>query len=197
MPQTKSRSRTKSHASRSAPARQIPGWLWLLTGMVLGGFIMFLVHLSELKKAGVGDDQNSERQTKSDTASKPKSGGESSEPETKEESPSELIFEFYDRLKEEQVTVPDYEQPQERAAQITHHYFLQVASFRSHADADKARARLILLNMEASIEKTTLQSGATMYRVIVGPYTNKSKLAKARETLVSNGFEYLTLKRKI
>ena len=75
--------------------------------------------------------------------------------------------------------------------------FLQVASFRKHADADKARANLILLNMNANIEQSTLQSGTTAYRVIVGPYTSKSKLAKARDTLVSNGFEYLTLKRKI
>lgn len=152
---------------------------------------MFLVHLSELKRSGMGAD-NSPSQPKHAEQPEKKSTAEN----LKEEA-SELVFEFYDRLKEEQVAVPEYEKPEARHAEQTHHYFLQVASFRKHDDADKARARLILLNMEASIEKTTLQSGSTMYRVIVGPFPTKSKLAKARQTVVENGFEYLTLKRKI
>lgn len=190
MPQK--RGRTKSHASRSTPKRQIPGWLWLLTGMVLGGFVMFLVHLSELKRKGIGAESPSKTTTTDQNKAHP-------EKRKKDEKSgdNELIFEFYDRLKQEQVTVPDYEKPEVIAAQATHHYFLQVASFKRHNDADKARAKLILLNMNANIEESTLQSGATAYRVIVGPYENKSKLAKARETLVSNGFEFLTLKRKI
>lgn len=146
---------------------------------------MFLVHLSELKKQGVPDKETPAAAKKSSTKEEITKKG------------TELIFEFYDKLKEEQVSIPDYETPEEKAAQATHHYYLQVASFRRNEDADKARARLILLNMDAAIEKSTLQSGADVYRVIVGPYQSKSKLAKARQTLVSNGFEFLTLKRKI
>lgn len=182
---SQSRNRNRSHASRSLPERRLPGWLWLLTGMVLGGFVMFLVHLSELKRQGVGAEQSEPIAEQTDKKA------------PKEKEKTDLIFEFYDRLKDEQVTVPEYEKPEVIAAQATHHFFLQVASFRRLEDADKARASLILLNMEPNIEESTLQSGATTYRVIVGPYRSKSKLANARETLVSNGFEYLTLKRKI
>lgn len=189
MPQK--RTRAKSHASKTLPERQLPGWLWLLTGMILGGFIMFLVHLGELKRKGIGAGQLKESVELSDNKS------ESTETKDQDKSKSELVFEFYDRLKDQQVTVPEYERPDPSNQNASHHYFLQVASFRRHEDADKARAKLILLNMSPDIEESTLQSGAAVYRVIVGPYTNKSKLAKARQTLVSNGFEFLTLKRKI
>jgi len=188
--------RTKSHASKALPERRIPGWLWLLTGIVLGGFAMFLVHLSELKRKGF-DPELSTTQSNKEARATTKSDSAATDAGAPEEPENKLIFEFYDRLKDQQVTVPEYEKPDPSTQKATHHHFLQVASFRRLEDADKARAKLILLNMSADIEESTLQSGATAYRVIVGPYTNKSKLAKARQTLVSNGFEFLTLKRKI
>lgn len=111
------------------------------------------------------------------------------------------LFEFYERLKNEEVEVPEYPSQQEAAkaqqAKQTHHFHLQVASFAHKKDAEKLRVNLILLNMEARIEASKLESGAIRYRVIVGPYVSKSKLAKARQALVSNGYEFLTLKRPI
>jgi len=177
------RKKPRGQASRVAPERQIPGWLWLLTGMILGGFIMFLLQLSEMKKA--------------QTHSAPVAEEKPEQAPILEEKVFTPVFEFYESLKKDQVEIPDYAPPQEQDIHPTHENFLQVASFRKENDAESARARLILLNMNTHIEKTKLQSGTTRYRVIVGPYQNKSKLAKARQTLVSNGFEYLTLKREI
>jgi cell division protein FtsN len=159
----------------------MPGWLWLLTGMVLGAFIMFLLRLNDLKI-----EQPPELAA---TQNKPASADEAQ--------PQKPKFSFYDDLKKEQVEIPDYDPPQEQQSAPTHQFFLQVASFRRKDDADSARASLILLNMNAQIEKSKLSSGSTAYRVIVGPYQNKSRLAKARQTLVSNNFEYLTLKREL
>jgi len=146
---------------------------------------MFLVHLSDQKKA----------QPQSTNA--PPVAETPEEESVIEEKVFTPVFEFYESLKKEQVEIPDYAPPEERDIKPTHEFFLQVASFRKESDAESARARLILLNMDTQIEKTKLQSGSTRYRVIVGPFQNKSKLAKARQTLVSNGFEYLTLKREI
>lgn len=141
---------------------------------------MFLTHLSKLDRA----------------TSSPQTAATKSAKKT-----SELpapVFEFYDRLKEEQVTVPEYDTPEaQAAAKQTHEYFLQVASFRNEKDSESLRARLILMNMEAKVESSTLQSGDKWHRVIIGPYQSKSRLAKARGTLVSNGLEYLTLKRPL
>ncbi|WP_096086062.1 SPOR domain-containing protein [Agaribacterium haliotis] len=179
-------SKRQHHARRNSTERQIPGWLWLLTGMALGAFIMFIAHLSKLKEEGTTNSAPAQNKTELPKLKVP-------------EEVKGPVFEFYDRLKQQQVEVPEYEAPTE--AQIeqaaTHEYFLQVASFRNENDADKLRARLILMNMNTSIESSKMQSGETRYRVIVGPYLNKSKLAKARQDLVSEGLEYLTLKRKI
>ena len=54
---SKEESRTKRGASRyRAPAKQtVPGWIWLVCGLVIGGFIMFLMSLEpggeEVKRA--------------------------------------------------------------------------------------------------------------------------------------------------
>lgn len=181
-----SKRKSRAQASRKKTTRQIPGWLWLLTGMIVGAFVMFIVHLSELKKTQTAPTE---------TASEPTPSAQKKD--EKEEKVFTPVFEFYESLKKDQVEIPDYAPPKEEDIQITHEFFLQVASFRRESDAESARARLILMNLNANIEPSKLQSGATTYRVIVGPYTSKSKLAKARQTLVSNGFEYLTLKREI
>ncbi len=172
-----------AHASRVGAERSIPGWLWLLTGMIVGAFVMFLIHLADLK----GQQGSSAPASKEEKPAKK---------EAVEEKPTLPVFEFYDRLKSDQVEIPDYEPPREPTAEeMDHEFFLQVASFRRQEDADKVRAQLILLNMDANIETSKLQSGDIRYRVIVGPYHSKSKLAKARQTLVQNRFDYLTLKR--
>ena len=174
--------KSRAQASRTNNSRQIPGWLWLLTGMVLGGFIMFIAQLSKMKQA-------------QETSAGPVA--ESKQASEEKEKTFMPVFEFYESLKKDQVEIPDYAPPSEADLKPTHEFFLQVASFRRESDAESTRARLILMNMNTHIEKSRLQSGGSTYRVIVGPYQSKSKLAKARQTLVSNGFEYLTLKREI
>ena len=72
---------------------------------------------------------------------------------------------------------------------------LQVASFKNNSDAERVRAELILLNLNASIETATVSNGKTWHRIIVGPFTNRSKLSKARSTLISNRYEALVLKK--
>ena len=177
-------SRSKRNASPVVKESRAPGWLWLLTGVILGAFIMFLLRLNDLREAPQS------------VAAKPKT--EAPATETLEDLIPAPVFEFYDRFKEERVEVPQYDTPQHRAkAQQTHEYYLQVASFRTREDADSLRARLLLLNMEAQIETSKLSSGEARYRVIAGPFNNKSELARGRDTLVSNGLEYLTLTRSL
>ena len=62
-------------------------------------------------------------------------------------------------------------------------------------DADKLRAQLILLNLDARIEKVTIRNGELWHRVIVGPFQDQSRLASARSTLVANQYNALMLKR--
>lgn len=181
---------------RTAPARKkvnnpIPWWVWMLTGSALSAFVMFLLYLGAL--------QNSQPQTKPieqipEVTQTP--------PPKKVEKVTENIpkprFDFYKLLKESEVIVPATESADvnESTIQVQSEYILQVGSFRKATDADKLRAQLILLNLEARTEAVTVRR-ENWHRVIVGPFNNQSKLAKARSTLVSNRYSALVLKRNL
>ena len=159
--------------------RQVPAWVWLFTGAVLGGFVMFLLHLSDVQTPPA-EVSNTDKQ----------------EPHT---SPQNELprFDFYDRLKNISIPVPEDTRTEiETAPKEDIEFLLQVASFRQAQDAEQLRAELILMNLEAHIEKAEVRNGETWHRVLVGPFASRSYLAKARQTLLSNGHQALLLKRK-
>lgn len=75
-------------------------------------------------------------------------------------------------------------------------YVLQAGSFRRLADADAVRARLLLLNLRASIEKVNTADGQTWHRVLIGPFASPEESARARAVLAQNGIDSLLLKRR-
>lgn len=169
------RSQAKSKKRKSES--RVPAWVWLFTGAVLGAFIMFLIHLSGQTSSQTApenlsppDEEEKKAQTKPDSNS----------PE----------FTFYDLLKESEVISPS-RRPSKPAnvSEKPTKFIIQVASLRSEDDAQRARAELILLNLDATVKEVTLRNGEKWNRVMVGPFTDRSKMAKARSTLVSNGFE--------
>ena len=176
-------SKAKSRSTRNQS--HIPGWVWLFTGAVLGAFVMFLVHLSDTK--------NSSAKKSAPTSSK------------KSTQPTDIRFDFYDVLKKNNVEVPKTHIPQtsskknnndqKNTAPSKTEFLLQVASFKDRSDAEQVRAELILLNLPALVEQAQIRNGETWHRVIVGPYTSKSKLASARSALISSKHEALVLKR--
>ena len=73
---------------------------------------------------------------------------------------------------------------------------LQAGSFRRLADADRLRARLIMLNMPTVVaEKTTSSSGSVWYRVRIGPFSNRSTLNKAEDVLAQQGIESIRINK--
>lgn len=107
-------------------------------------------------------------------------------------------FDFYDLLKETKVEVPEIAEstsPSVEEPSPDIEYILQVASFRGESDAEQLRAELILLNLDAQVEQAKIRNGETWHRVLVGPFVSRSRLAKARSTLVSHNHEALVLKR--
>lgn len=171
----------RSNASRRSNEPRVPAWVWLFTGTVLGAFIMFLVRLSEINPSTEVKHENKTVKTEE----KPK------------QSPR---FDFYDLLKETQVSVPEATKEERKTAAeeaaLPTEYILQVASFKASEDAERLRAELILLNLDATTEQAKIRNGETWHRVLVGPFTSRSKLSKARNTLLSNNHEALVLKRR-
>lgn len=82
------------------------------------------------------------------------------------------------------------------SAATTGTFIIQVASYRSQAEAEKQKAALALAGVESRIEKVTIDNKDTYYRVRVGPLRDE---AKARDTLAqleSNGINAMLVKVK-
>lgn len=71
-------------------------------------------------------------------------------------------------------------------------YLLQVGSFQNRQDAESHRARLIMLNLDASIVPAVV-SGRTVQRVLVGPYSSRASAEESREMLSENGIDSIPL----
>ena len=159
---------------------QVPGWVWLFTGIVTGVFICFLAYLADITPEAKPEP------AKKATAKHSK----------KTETTTATKFDFYTLLPEREVIVPD--EPKEAKANPAEAtiYILQAGSFRTSEDADRLRAKLILMGLDAKVDAVTVDNGDQWYRVQVGPFKDRSHLARARSTLISEGIDTLLLKRK-
>lgn len=181
----KNRPQNRRRASQKDP---VPAWIWLLVGGFLGAFIMFLIYLSDITP------------TKTPVAKAPPKQAVKTRAE--DEQVPKPRFDFYKLLQESEVivpateAVPSVEKTASTPSQDVMEYLLQVGSFRSGPDADKLRAQLILLNLDAHIEKVTIRNDELWHRVIVGPFKQQAQLDNARSTLVANQYNALVLKRK-
>jgi len=66
-------------------------------------------------------------------------------------------------------------------------YFLQAGAFANADDADKLKAKLAMLGMEASVQAATLPDKAVWHRVRLGPYKSKDEMNKVSAELKQNG----------
>ena len=207
----------KRGASRyQAPAkRPVPGWVWLLCGLVIGGFIVFLMNLEP------GGDEI--KRTKD--AAKPKELPKRSPPATGQ--PVKPKYDFYTLLPESEVILPPEapkpEPPKpvtpEEAAKIdaaraeaalngqvppppptvakapVTQFFLQAGSFRKKPEAEKVRAQIILLGQDVRVESVTVRD-EDWYRVLVGPFADRARLDQAQKALSASGYKNLLLQQR-
>ncbi|MEK6749663.1 MAG: SPOR domain-containing protein [Pseudomonadota bacterium] len=181
----------KSVAGKSRPGRAL--W-WLALGLCVGLFVAFLVYINENYHAA-------------SAPAKPNvdDGGPSKTPKMEANKPR---FEFYHMLPEMEVVVPEapkqtpqpngVKPPSPAQAQVTQpgKYVLQAGAFRSQADADRQRATLALLGVEASIHAVKISADETWYRVQAGPFQDLKKLNELRVRLEQNRVETMLLRFK-
>lgn len=166
----------------SAKGKPAPAWLWFVMGAIFGAFAMTL--LFTLHKPKPTPDPTAEITKPEENASKT--------PKPR--------FDFYKLLQESEQIVPatetisDADKTTETPASNIE-YILQVGSFPNKPEADKLRAQLILLNLDAHIESVEIHKGEMWHRVVVGPFDSQEKLATARSALVNNQYTALVLKR--
>ncbi|MEK0362086.1 SPOR domain-containing protein [Pseudomonas sp. CBC3] len=214
---TRKKPTPKRGASRyQAPAKKpVPGWVWLVCGLAIGGFIMFLMNLEpgrdEIKRTT--DTPKPKEQPKRSTQA--------------HEQPVKPKYDFYTLLPESEVILPPEapkpEPPKpvtpEEAAKIdtaraeaalngqvppppplvakapVTQFFLQAGSFRKQQEAERVRAQIILLGQDVRVENVTVRD-EDWYRVLVGPFANREQLGQAQKTLSASGYNNLLLQQR-
>jgi len=105
-------------------------------------------------------------------------------------------------LPEKEIAVPDTVlseasgQPQVAKKSVAPggRYLLQVGSFRKLTDADRLKAQLAFLGLEATIQTVSIDGAETWHRVRVGPYGKLEQLKAARSQLTKNRLDSIVLK---
>ncbi|HCU90523.1 MAG TPA: hypothetical protein DGR97_11290 [Gammaproteobacteria bacterium] len=107
-------------------------------------------------------------------------------------------FDFYKILPEMEVKVPDWEisRPSRKGDRDLGEgtYVLQVGSFKEHADADRAKAKLALRGIQAKIHRVVINGQDVWYRVHIGPYSEIFDIQEMRTKLIESGNNFILLK---
>lgn len=203
----KSRPRTKkSGATRTSETTQSGiNWVGMVVGLLVGLFAAFLFYLD-----GIPSPEKSEANEKKEVALKlPTPQTQPNTPKVKEK-PKEKTkvetkntrreheFDFYTILPDQEVKVSAHENknrsnpqtPPARNDKKTlpsdhnlEYYQLQVGAFSILGKADAMKAQLAFMGIESNIQTVKLPSGQTMYRVRVGPSSNKNEINRIRQQL--------------
>ena len=176
----------------AAKGNDIPGWLLVAApaGLVaLGAFVFYLTTIPAGNEiAAVRRDARSAIEASAEQARKDAEKiGNAAKPS----------YDFYRLLEKQTVEVPvgEYKSTPKDAVDA-YEYRLQAGSFRSSEDADRMRATLLLDGLPAYTESSTV-NGSTWHRVFVGPFSDRSRMNKAQDVLVSHRISPLELKQKV
>ena len=180
----------KHRAQRRKKRQPVSPWLTLVAGLSIGLFAAFLVYIQM---------QPGARHTvAADTVTSAAEVTRAPAPEVHKEKkqaappPPKPRFDFYTLLPEMEVVIPEQEiqgKTESGIKQVEQPgiYYLQVGSFRSLEQADRFKAELILMGLETSIQKVTINNTDTYHRVRVGPYQQLDMLNKSRLLLNKQG----------
>jgi cell division protein FtsN len=67
-------------------------------------------------------------------------------------------------------------------------YVVQAGAYRSNTEADSQKAKLALLGLDARVSERD-QAGRVVYRVRLGPFSDKGAAERVRAQLESNGID--------
>ena len=203
------KARSKNKTTASGP-KSLPGWLWLVSGVVIGGFFSFIVYLKLNVPIEVIDAKNEhvileKRPIKTESEN------------SALKSPEKEKFEFYKILPNREVVLPEsvnntQEEKTNKLTNESHNasknvkaepvskavsyvYTLQVGSFLAFKDADKRKANLAMLGIGSRIHSIKTNN-RTHYRVIVGPYEDIKRVNEIDTSMKANNIKTLILREK-
>ena len=183
-------------ARRKKKSQGTPGWLWLLTGILIGLGLAYY-----LWSKGFIPQPSSESAAATEAASQG-SPADDEEVAPARSEPPKSRYDFFTVLPEMEVVVPEQElarksQPAEttQVPDDGDSYILQVGSFRENSDAEQMKARLALLGISARVQSVTV-NGESWHRVRVGPVNGARQADTMRNQLANNGIDSLVMKNQ-
>jgi len=190
--------KSRAHPPRKQQPQQKPGWVWFVAGLLVGVFVSGLIWL-KVTPSGPFLPQ----------LAAPVKQKRAAEPEKKQPQPDtpKPRFDFYTILPEMEVVVPDpVEKPEVKMATTTGvtepaakpsdtaaGYMLQMGSFRKYSDADRLKASLALVGIQAEIQRVNIKGGDVYHRVRSGPY-DRAQLNSLRAKLKQKKISSLVIK---
>lgn len=194
-----------------------PGWVWLLSGILIGVFLSFLFYLQEIAPYTLQAQKSPPPPVVTENATKKPT---TSTAETAQKPPR---FEFYDLLpnteaKFPKATLPKAESPPPRtepvkvptvapnlntaspnstatSESVSGPHILQIGSFREEGEAEGLKAHLALLGIQANIQRLAITgTDEVWYRVRVGPFTDMNQMNQVRAQLTANNLSAIVLK---
>ena len=196
--------------SRSSNTGRAPAWLLVLSGLLPGLFIAYLVHMHHERDGGVTEIASGSSAGDGDTQQTDEGNGRPR-------------FEFYELLSEMEVVVPDESEPEvsavppgddtpmpapdsetpaapapqpESEPDDDAQYMVQAGSFRSHEDADRLKARLALMGVQADIHSVEVDGGETWHRVRIGPFADRGRVEAIRGRLEDENVDSILLRMR-
>lgn len=204
------RNQARSSKGKGKSSSGMPGWVWMALGLSFGLAVAALVYITRPAQPMPGQAAEQSQVDEGEVAAKEdikeaarnKSAAKSETPNKKgviklppKEKPR---FTFYDILPGQEVVVPSNLSAAAGKALPGDDglYVIQVAAYRTQADADAEKAKLALLGMESRIEKVTIDNKDTYYRVRVGPEKSLAKAHTLMARLEQNGVQAVLMKLK-
>ena len=179
--------------------KPLSGFVWLAGGLVIGLFVALLVYLDKQPDNSVSFNEAVQLELeklkkKSTPEKKPRLPAQQSKPR----------FDFFTLLPEMEVFIPEHElrssdsddaSDEHNIDETGKSYILQAGSFKNAGDAERLKANLSLLGLEANIQSVTVNN-QKWHRVRTGPYTNTKDLYQSLNLLKQNAIKALPLEIK-
>lgn len=179
--------------------KAVSGFIWLLGGLFIGLFVALIIYLDKQPENPVSFNEAVQKEI-----DKIKKKPVTVKPAPVSVKKAEPKFNFYTILPEMEVFIPEFEleftdsdQPTDDDAieDIGKSYILQAGSFKNIADADRLKASLALLGLEATLQSVTVNK-QKWHRVRTGPYNTTKDLYHNLNLLKQNDINAMPLEIK-
>lgn len=214
----------KSKAKPKQNAQPLPGWTWLIAGVAIGLFAAFLVYIAKFNPEKIKQIAQQSKPTEQKSPATKKEPAAAPEeprfsfytdlPKIKVEIPAEEIENLSGKdkgsapppapradVQEERGKTPEPASTptptyKENIAAIPrgNAYILQIGSYKSYSEADRLKAKLAFMGVEANIQPISVNKKDRWYRVRVGPYANQNQANAIKQKLRQNNVSAIVLK---